>query len=30
MNDLRDFTSEEWLRPSPTDPLAKTARNAAP
>jgi hypothetical protein len=30
VNDLRDFTSGEWLRPSPTDHLAKTARNAAP
>jgi hypothetical protein len=29
VNDLKDFTSGEWLRPSPTDHLAKTARNAA-
>ncbi len=30
VNDLRDFTSGEWLRPSPTEHLVKNARNAAP
>jgi len=30
VNDLRDFTSGEWLRPSPTEQLVKNARNAAP